>query len=244
MMTVKEVSRRSGVSVRTLHHYDSIGLLKPTAVTEAGYRLYDEGALRRLGQILLLRELQFSLKQITEILDSPAFDPAEALKQQIRLLEMEKERLDRILNLARGLQEKGEFRMKFDAFDRSELEEYKEEARRRWGGSDAFRAYEAQDAGKTDEVRQGESDGLMAVFAEMGKLRSKNPESAEAQALVATLQAYISEHYYPCSDEILAGLGQMYVADDRFRKNIDEAGGEGTAIFAGKAIAVYCKGEK
>ena len=86
MKTVKEVSRLSGVSVRTLHHYDAIGLLKPTRVTEAGYRLYDDTALARLQAILLFRELQFPLKEIKAILDSPNFDQQEALAQQIRIL--------------------------------------------------------------------------------------------------------------------------------------------------------------
>ena len=86
MKTVTEVSKITGVSVRTLHHYDAIGLLRPTAVTEAGYRLYDDEALGRLQTILLFRQLQFPLKEIKKILDSPNFDPQEALAQQIELL--------------------------------------------------------------------------------------------------------------------------------------------------------------
>ena len=99
MKTVKEVSELTGVSVRTLHHYDAIGLLKPSSVTEAGYRLYDEEALRRLQSILLFRELQFPLREIREILDRSDFDPEEALTRQIRLLELQRERLDRIIAL-------------------------------------------------------------------------------------------------------------------------------------------------
>ena len=88
MRTVHEVSRLTGVSVRTLHHYDAIGLLKPAHVTQAGYRLYDDAALRRLQSILLFRELQFPLKQIKAILDSPGFDRKEALRQQLEMLQL------------------------------------------------------------------------------------------------------------------------------------------------------------
>ncbi|MBQ2776576.1 MAG: MerR family transcriptional regulator, partial [Peptococcaceae bacterium] len=90
MKTVKEVSNLTGVSVRTLHHYDAIGLLKPTELTEAGYRLYDDTALERLQMILLFRELQFPLKDIKVILDNPAFNQTEALSQQIALLELQR----------------------------------------------------------------------------------------------------------------------------------------------------------
>ena len=90
MKTVREVSRITGVSVRTLHHYDAIGLLKPTAVTEAGYRLYDDAALKRMQSILFFRELQFPLKDIKRILDAPDFDPMTALAQQVHLLEMQR----------------------------------------------------------------------------------------------------------------------------------------------------------
>ena len=107
MKTVKEVSRVTGVSVRALHHYDAIGLLKPTRVTEAGYRLYDEEALRRLHSILLFRELGFALKDIRNILDSPDFDPMEALERQIGLLELQRQRLDRIIAHARKIQKTG-----------------------------------------------------------------------------------------------------------------------------------------
>ena len=96
MKTVKEVSRITGVSVRTLHHYDAIGLLKPTQITEAGYRLYDDTALERMQQILLFRELEFSLKEISEMIDAPDFDKNKALDQQIELLLMKKEHLEHL----------------------------------------------------------------------------------------------------------------------------------------------------
>ena len=107
MMTVHEVSTRTGVSIRALHHYDKIGLLPATEVTAAGYRLYDDTALERLQYILLFKELEFSLKDIRDILDSADFDQEKALEQQIHLLELKKERLDSLLNLARGIKKIG-----------------------------------------------------------------------------------------------------------------------------------------
>ena len=130
MKTVKEVSRITGVSVRTLHHYDAIGLLKPTAVTEAGYRLYDDAALKRMQSILLFRELQFPLKDIKRILDAPDFDPMTALAQQVRLLEMQREHLEQLISHAREIQQTGVFSMDFSKFDTSEIEKYTAEASR------------------------------------------------------------------------------------------------------------------
>lgn len=129
MRTVKEVSRITGVSVRTLHHYDAIGLLKPTRVTEAGYRMYDDTALGRLQNILLFRELRFPLKEIKAILDSPDFDPAEAIARQIGLLELQYKHIGKLLDFAREIQNKGVTTMNFDVFDVSEMEAYKAEAR-------------------------------------------------------------------------------------------------------------------
>ena len=129
MKTVKEVSLLTGVSVRALHHYDAIGLLKPTRVTEAGYRLYDDTALARLQSILLFRQLQFSLKDIKSILDSPTFQPMEALEQQIHLLELQREQLDRLLSHARHIQKTGVFTMDFSKFDTSKIDAYAAQAK-------------------------------------------------------------------------------------------------------------------
>ena len=234
MKTVMEVSRLTGVSVRALHHYDAIGLLKPSKVTEAGYRLYDNNALRRLQAILLFRELQFPLKEIKNILDSPVFDPDEALRQQIHLLELQKQRLEDLIHLAHDIQTKGFDTMNFHAFDKTKQEQYAEEVRTRWGQTEAYQEYKQRGSA-------GNGDALMALFADLGKLRQLPPESPEVQAGVKAIQDHITVNYYTCTKEIFAGLGQMYVQDERFRKNIDAAGGAGTAEFAAKAIELYCK---
>lgn len=237
MKTVKEVAKISGVSVRTLHHYDAIGLLKPTQTTDAGYRLYDDGALARLQTILLFRQLQFPLKEIKEILDSPRFDPMAALEQQIRLLELQRQHLDGLIAHAREIQKTGVMTMDFAAFDTAKIDEYAAEAKEKWGKTDAYREFEKRD--KTEAAASG--DALMAVFAEIGAAGLGDPASAQAQALIAKLQQFITDHYYTCTRQILKGLGQMYVADERFKQNIDRAGGEGTAEFVAKAIEIFCK---
>ena len=236
MKTVHEASQISGVSVRTLHHYDAIGLLRPTAVTEAGYRLYDDTALARLQSILLFRELAFPLKEIKRIMDDPQFDQDTALEQQIRLLELQQERLSRLIDLARETMKTGVTHMDFTAFDNSKLEQYAAEVKERWGNTAAYQ----ESAQRPAADQKDAAAGLMAQFARMGRLRTGDPAGQEAQVAVRELQQFITKYFYTCTPEILAGLGQMYTADDRFRASIDAAGGEGTADFAGKAIAVYC----
>ena len=240
MRTVKEVSKLTGVSVRTLHHYDAIGLLKPTKVTDAGYRMYDDAALSRLQNILLFRELQFPLKEIKEILDSPNFDPSEAIRQQIELLELQYQHIGRLISLAREIQNKGVTIMNFQAFNKSEIDQYKAEAKAKWGKTHAYQEYEQKTAGRDDKAFRESGNRLMELFAEFGTLRHMPPTGEAVQEKVAALQKFITEHYYECTNEILMGLGQMYTEDERFRKNIDEAGGNGTAAFVSQAIRIYC----
>lgn len=147
MMTVHEVSKLAGVSVRALHHYDRIGLLHPAEVSDAGYRLYDDTALERLQFILLFKELEFPLKEIREILDRPGFDRGKALKQQIALLEMRKEHLDNLIALARGIQTLGVKYMDFTAFDTKKMDEYAKQAKESWGHTAEYQEYEEKSEG-------------------------------------------------------------------------------------------------
>ena len=241
MKTVKDISKLSGVSVRTLHHYDAIGLLKPAKVTEAGYRLYDTASLQRLHAILLLKELQFSLKDIKEILDAPGFDPMEALQQQIGLLELQRQHLTELIAHARQIQETGVIPMDFSSFDTEKIDRYAAEAKKQWGKTDAYQEYEAKTAGQNKQQMQETGDKLMDIFREFGAIRHLSPASSEAQDLVTKLQSFITDNYYTCTKQILFGLGQMYAAGDEMNDNIDKAGGEGTGAFARDAIAVYCK---
>lgn len=235
MLTVKEVSALTGVSVRTLHYYDAIGLLKPQKVTEAGYRLYGGAELSRLQNILLFRELQFSLKEIKTILDSPNFNPQEAIAQQIELLELQYKHIGELISFAREIQNKGVKTVNFDVFNKTELEQYKDEVRERWGNTHAFKEYEQRNTSRTDF-----SNEFMSLFSEFGALKSKDPVEKCVQDKVRALQSFITEKFYTCTDEILMGLGEMYVSDERFKQNIDSAGGEGTAEFVKQAISYYC----
>lgn len=235
MMTVRQISRITGVSVRTLHHYDEIGLLPPSDITAAGYRLYDDTALRRLHSILLLKELQFALKDIKAILDRPDYDPIRALDDQIRLLTLQRERLDEIIRLAKQIRSEGVNSMSFDAFDRTDIDRYANEAREKWGNTAAWSEFEK----KPKQDHQKNSDALMAILAETGKLMHLSPADDAVQQLISRLQAHITQCFYPCTNEILAGLGKMYTADERFRRNIDKAAGEGAAEFVSHAIAHF-----
>ena len=241
MKTVAEVSRLTGVSVRTLHHYDAIGLLKPSKITDAGYRLYDDAALRRLQSILLFRELEFPLQEIKNILDRPDFDPMDAIEDQIHLLELRKQHLDDLISHARNIQEAGVIPMNFKPFDTAALDSYATEAKAKWGKTDAYKEYEQKTSCQSREKQKFDGDALMALFAEMGALRHLALDAPEVQEAVAGIQSFITAHYYNCTKQIFAGLGQMYVADERFRQNIDRVGGEGTAQFVSRAIELYCK---
>ena len=242
MMTVHEVSQLTGVSVRALHHYDQMGLLKPAEVTEAGYRLYDEDSLTRLQSILLFRELQFPLKDIGAILDSPSFDRNKALDQQIRLLELQKEHLDNLIDLARGMKLVGVKCMTdFTAFDTKKIDDYAREAKASWGQTAEWKEYEQKAKGRTKDQEQDIARGMMDIFAEFGAIRDQDPASEAAQALVNKLQSYISEHFYTCSNEILLSLSKMYGGGGSMTENIDKVGGPGTGEFSARAIAIHCK---
>ena len=241
MMTVNEVSKLTGVSIRTLQYYDKIGLLHPAKYTEAGYRLYDDAALETLQQILLFRELEFPLKEIKEIIGSPDFDRSKALGQQIELLKLKKEHIENLIELAEGIKLLGVRNLKFDAFDTRKLDEYAAQAKASWGQTPAYKEYEEKAKGRTKEEDKKIYQGMIDIFAEFGAIRKSDPVSGEAQALVKKLQDYITEHMYTCTNEILSGLGKMYSGGGDFTKNIDSFGGEGTAEFASKAIEFYCR---
>lgn len=241
MMTVHEVSKISGVSIRALHHYDKIGLLPATEVSNAGYRLYDDTALERLQHILLFKELEFSLKEIKDILDSPDFNRSKALEQQIHLLELRKEHLQNLIDLAWGIKAIGVKHMSFEAFDTKKIDEYAKQAKASWGKTDAYKEYEQKSAGRSKEEQQTINVKMMEIFAEFGKIKNQSPDGEAAADLAKKLQDFITEHFYTCTDEILMGLGAMYAGGGEFTINIDKVGGEGTAVFADKAIQAYCR---
>ncbi len=240
MMTVKEVSQLTGVSIRTLQYYDKIGLLHPAKRTDSEYRLYDNACLEKLQQILLFRELEFPLKEIAQIVNSPGFDRSKALEQQIELLKLKKEHIENLIDFAVGIKAMGVKQLTFDAFDTRKIDEYAREAKASWGTTPAWKEYEERSKGRTKEDNLKIHQGMIDIFAEFGTIRDTDPASEEAQTMVQKLQDYITEHMYTCTDEILSGLGKMYAGGGDFTMNIDRFGGEGTAVFAGKAIEIHC----
>lgn len=242
-MHIKEFARLTGVSVRTLHYYDEIGLLRPAFVDEKnGYRDYDEKSLERMVEILFYRELEFPLKSIAEILSSPDYDKMAAICKQKELLKLKKDRLEKLIS-ALDKAEKGEIPM--NTFNNNEYEtarrQYADEAKQRWGNTDSYKESEKKTAGYSADKWGEVNAGLNAVLAEFASIKDvEAPESEKAQLLVKKLQTYITDNFYTCTPEILAGLGQMYVADERFKSNIDK-NGNGTAEYISESIKIYCK---
>ena len=241
MMTVKEVSDLTGVSIRTLHYYDQLGLLPAAGHTDSGYRLYDDAALERLQQILLFRELEFPLKDIQRILTNSAFDRRKALAQQIELLTLKKQHLESLISLAQKTLTTGGTYMDFTAFDTQKIQEYTRQAKQQWGATSAYKEFEQKTAHQTAQEAADMGSRLIEILAVFGGMQHKSPAAPAVQTQVKALQAFITEHYYTCTKEIFAQLGQMYGAGGAFTENINAAGGPGTAEFAAKAIEVYCQ---
>ena len=240
MKTVTEISRLTGVSVRTLHHYDAIGLLKPTAVTEAGYRLYDEQALERLYLILVYREIGFPLKEVGVLLDAPDEERNRILSRQVAAMQEKVTKLRNRIHFAGGIQLTGVKHMKWNGFDPKKLDDYPQQAESLYGKTEAWQEYKQKSADRPADREQALGDELMGLFAVLGTMKQLPPESEAVQDWVKTLQDFISRNYYRCTPQILKGLGHMYAGGGSMTENIDRAGGPGTGEFAHLAIEVYC----
>lgn len=240
MKTVNEIAKLAHISVRTLHHYDSIGLLKPTEITEAGYRLYDDAALERLYLILLFRELEFPLKDIQAILDAPDFDRNRILERQIKLLQAKIDHLQTRIHLAKGIKLLGVRNLEFQNWDPKKTDEYAAQAQTLYSKTEAWQEYLRKAGNRSKAREQALGEGIMELFANLGRLKTLPAGAPEVQAWVRQLQSYITEHYYTCTPQILRGLGEMYAGGGSMTENIDAAGGKGTGAFAWEAIQVYC----
>ena len=242
--SISEMAKRTGVSVRTLHYYDEIGLLKPSEIaTDTGYRYYHDEALERLQQILFFRELNFSLKEIQKIMSSSDYTKEVALQKQRELLCLEKERLEGIIQLL-DARLKGEHKMSFKEFDNSEIErmkeQYADEVKERWGNTKAYEESVQKATNRSEEEEADYASGMKQLLEEFSKHLKEDPGSDEVQELVRRWQQLITKQYYECTDEILLGLGQMYVADERFLEFMDQYG-KGTAQLVCDGIGIYCK---
>jgi DNA-binding transcriptional MerR regulator len=243
--TVGRLARMAGVSVRTLHHYDRIGLLEPTDRSEAGYRLYGESDLLRLQQILFYRELDVPLWRIREILDGPSFDLVAALAEHRALLEARGRRITRLVETIdrTTARLRGEERMLtddelYEGFPHEKVEAWKAEAEARWG--ETYRE-------SNRRVRAWSKEKLAAVKAEgeritgsLAELMDRGPSDAHVQALVGELYEHL-RHYYEPTPEVFAGLGRMYFEAPEFHARY-EAIRPGLARFLREAMGVYAAG--
>ncbi|SET00643.1 transcriptional regulator, MerR family [Oceanobacillus limi] len=240
-MKVKEVAELVGISVRTLHHYDEIGLLKPDNTTESGYRIYSQENLESLQQILFFKELGFPLKKIKEIISSPTFDQQEALKLHKKMLEDKRKRIDQMIRTIEKTMKhsKGEIKMsnkeKFDGFDFSN-NPYEQEARERWG-DEAIDESNAKINNMSTAQQKKMGEDFDAIYKELAAIRHQPADSQIAQQTIERWYEYLNK-IGSYSLEAFKGLGQMYVDDVRFTKNIDKYG-DGLAVFMRDAMAVY-----
>ena len=241
-MKISEVAKLSGVTVRTLHYYDEIGLLKPSDTTEAGYRVYSNKDLETLQQILFFRELDFPLNEIKEIMTNPNYNKNEALNKHKELLMEKRKRIDGLIALINKTI-KGDNIMSFKEFDNSRIEEnkrkYSEEVKNRWGNTEAYKEYEKKTSSYDKNSWNTINEEMIEILKEFANNRNEDPNSHIVQSLVEKWRAYITSNFYNCTKEILSGLGLMYIGDERFKENIDKYG-EGTAEFMAKAIEIYC----
>ncbi|HSM00970.1 MAG TPA: MerR family transcriptional regulator [Acidimicrobiia bacterium] len=242
-MTVGRVARLAGVTVRTLHHYDEIGLVVPMDRTEAGYRLYGDREVRRLQEVLFFRELGFGLEEIKEIVERPGYDRTDALGRQREMLAAKRERIQKMIDAVdaavdadqRGVTMSKEDMLEvFGDFDPSQ---YEDEARERWGHTDAYKESQRRAARYTkDDWKRIGAEAAEINEAFLALMRAGTPaDSAEAMEVAERHRAHITRWFYDCSPEIHRGLGEMYVVDDRFTETIDEAG-DGLAAYMSDAI--------
>ncbi|WP_251860127.1 MerR family transcriptional regulator [Clostridium sp. Marseille-Q2269] len=246
---VKEVADMAGISVRMLHHYDKIGLLKPDSINDAGYRLYTDDNLDRLQQILFFKELNFPLKEIKSILDSPNFDKKETLKTHKQLLLEKKTRLEKIIQSVNKTIKslEGEFEMDkkeaLNAFDMSKIEEhqkkYAKETRMKYGHTSAYKESMAKTSKYTKEDWEILSQNWDEIYKTLADLTDRDPHDEKVQDAIHMYRSYISKNFYNCTTEIFRGLGDLYVNDERFTANIDKYK-VGLSKFLREAINIYC----
>lgn len=238
--TVRVVAQLAGITIRTLHHYDEIGLLRPSQVNAAGYRLYVTSDLERLQQILFFKELGFGLDQIRQIIDDPGFDRQEALVQHRVMLLERQERLNRLIRsvdrtldtIERGipLSEKE----LFAGFD-----PYAEEAKERWGQTEAYK----ESARRVKTYTKADWEAIKAeetaINQGLAALMDREPADPAVQEWIRRKHQHINDRFYTCSTAVFRGLGDLYVADERFAA-VYEKVKPGLTAFMRAAMQIYC----
>ncbi|MGD8455864.1 MAG: MerR family transcriptional regulator [Anaerolineales bacterium] len=244
--TVKQLANLAGVSTRTLHYYDEIGLLKPSSVGSNGYRHYDEEAVLRLQQIMFFKELGFGLKEIKEVVDQPDFDVLQALETHRSTLQERVDQLKRLIDTVEKtiLHYQGDITMDdknlFEGFSEEKQKEYEVEIRQRYGDKDlkeSQRLWKSYSQEKKDAIRaEGE-----VIFTAIGAYMSKGYDSVEVQSQIKALHEHMG-YFYECSYERLLGLGQLYNEHPDFIARFQQIHPD-MPEFLQKAIAYYCRNE-
>ncbi|MFD2117489.1 MerR family transcriptional regulator [Paenibacillus yanchengensis] len=241
MLKVSELAALAKISVRTLHYYDELGLLQPTMITDAGYRLYSDENIEKLQQILFYRQLNIPLKQIKRLMDDPDYDHIAALEQHQLMLLKSREQLDILLsNLEQTiLVAKGETTMSKEArfagfsFDNNE---YEQEASERYG-DDAVDDANKKVQGNNKAFGEQMADRMNELYRELAELRALNPRSEQAQTAIGKWYTMLNE-ISTYSPAMFRSLGEMYIQDERFTANIDQFG-TGLALFMKEAMDEY-----
>jgi DNA-binding transcriptional MerR regulator len=245
---IKELADMSGISIRTLHYYDQIGLLKPRRSEDNRYRLYNDGSIVRLQQILFLKELEFPLSEIKRILDDPHFNEMEALHMHRKVLVEKRDRLMRIIQSVDESIEaiKGGKEMdsnkRLQPFDRSKLDEfqkqYEQEVKEKYGQTKAYEQFEEKRKSYKDNDFSIIEQERIEIFKKIAAVMDLNPEEKTVQELIHEWRMHITRYHYECTIEIFRGLGEMYTADERFKNNLDQIR-DGFAEFMSDAIRLY-----
>lgn len=242
--TVQQLAKLAHVSVRTLHYYDQVDLLKPSFVAKNGYRYYQQKELIRLQQILFFKELDFSLKDIQSMLSKPDYSVVEALKDQKKLMRLKKDRLDELIksidktikNMTNNQKIKDE--ELYDAFADDDVKQYQQEVKDRWGNTDAYKQSMAKVSKMTKaEMEKLKADGK-ALTQKIADNMDKGFDNPDVQELIAQAHQGVN-FFYECSLEMYRNLGNMYVADPRFAAYYEKFR-PGLAKFMQQAINYYC----
>jgi DNA-binding transcriptional MerR regulator len=242
--TVKRLADAAGVSPRTLHFYDEIGLLAPDAYGANGYRYYGEAALLRLQQILFFKELDFSLAEIKATIDRPGFDILQALHAQRETLQERAGRLARLIETVDKtiLHLKGELEMTerdfYQGFSEEKQREYEEEIRERFGDKELKQSQQRW-GGYDAQQKQAIQEEFGRIVIAMRDRMALGPDAPEVQALVGRLHAWVG-NFYDCTLEVFEGLGHGYHQDPRFREMYETNFGPDVSAFLESAITSYC----
>jgi DNA-binding transcriptional MerR regulator len=244
--TVKQLSVLAGVSVRTLHYYDQIGLLKPSSVRENGYRQYQDKEVATLQQILFFRELEFPLVQIKRIITDPAFNELGALQNHKQMLELKRNKIDDLIvtvNKTLQMKKGGETDMTnddlFDPFKDETYQKYKDEVEQRWGDTVAYKQSMQRVRNMTKQQLAATQQEWQEISEQLASIMEKGPQDPEVQKLIERHYRQMNK-FYDCSFEMYKGIGQMYVDDPRFAANYKKQK-KGLAVFMRDAMSFYAE---